>query len=520
LPSGNNIRSAQSSAHKRLLLPEHDSKKTAPPGLAVPETKEEALMTKMLAAAPRKVRDAEPAGLVFSIALVLSWIAVTLSIPVTVLSKDIKDAGTGDYSNVTITRENADDVTLVETLSDHLSRVWTVAFSPDGRLLASCGQDGKVLVRDMDSVSVSRQMGGFSNWVVGLAFSPDGHYLAYGGALGFSGSVGPIGLWNVVADSLERVWSGHDGGCWSLDFQESTGTLASASFDLTVKLWDPLTGTLLNTLTGHTAAVLSVDFNPSQNLLASSGIDYTVRLWNSQTGSPVCVLTGHTGNVGYVKFSPDGLTVASSADDGTVRLWNVADSSLIWSCNAGQGWVNCVNFNPDGTLMVTCGHDGSVVLRDAATGLQLKRLAGHLGPVIRGAFNPAGTFVATASWDNTVRLWGLELDTDSDGVPDEEDNCPDKYNPDQQDTNGDSIGDACCCRDLRGNANGDAQDKVNVSDATYLLQYLFGIPSGPQPPCPKEGNANGDAGEKTNVSDVTHLLSYLFGIPSGPPPVC
>jgi WD40 repeat protein len=312
-----------------------------------------------------------------------------------------------------ITRQNAGDVRLLETLADHQGRVWTVVFSPNGRLLASCGQDGKVLIRDIDSLTVLTEIEGTTNWIVGLAFSPDSRHLAFGGADGFSGSIGPIGIWNLIADTLERSWAAHDGGCWSLDYQESTGNLVSGSFDGTVKIWNPQTGVLLNTLNGHTAPVLSVDYNPHQNLIASSGIDYTIRLWNSQTGESVSALTGHTNNIGYVKFSPDGLTVASSADDGTVRLWNVADSSLIWSCDAGQGWVNCVNFNPDGTLLVTCGLDGSVVLRDAATGLELKRLEGHEAPVLRGAFNPSGTLLATASWDNTVRLWGIKPEADS-----------------------------------------------------------------------------------------------------------
>ncbi len=276
-------------------------------------------------------------GSIISTFLALCALAVTLMVLAPACSKGNKETQNRNNSGVVITLENADSVQLLETLYDHSDKIWTVAFSPNGKLLASCGQDGKVLVRSVDSLAAAGQMGDFPYWVIGLTFSPDGRYIAYGGAQGFSGPVGPIGIWNVEADSLERVLDGHKGGCWSLDYQESSGILVSGSFDGTVKMWNPQTGALLQTLIGHTAPVLSVDFNPHQDLIASSGIDYTVRLWDSQAGNPVSVLRGHSGNIGYVKFSPDGLKVASSADDGTVKLWNIADSSLIWSCDAGQG---------------------------------------------------------------------------------------------------------------------------------------------------------------------------------------
>jgi len=75
-----------------------------------------------------------------------------------------------------------------------------------------------------------------------------------------------------------------------------------------------------------------------------------------------------------------------------------------------------------------------------------------------------------------------------------------------------------CCLNARGNANSDMEDKVNISDITYLVDFLFGIPTGPAPSCQEEGNTNGDIDEKVNVSDVSYLIAYLFGIPAGPPP--
>lgn len=80
------------------------------------------------------------------------------------------------------------------------------------------------------------------------------------------------------------------------------------------------------------------------------------------------------------------------------------------------------------------------------------------------------------------------------------------------------LGPQGCCINIRGNANGDPDDKINISDVTFLTAYLFGIPTGPAPACQEEGNANGDPDEKVNISDVTFLTAYLFGIPAGPPP--
>jgi hypothetical protein len=78
-----------------------------------------------------------------------------------------------------------------------------------------------------------------------------------------------------------------------------------------------------------------------------------------------------------------------------------------------------------------------------------------------------------------------------------------------------------CCQGIHGNTNGDPEDKLNISDITYLISYLFGAPAGPPPPCLAEGNANGDPETKINITDVTFLVTYLFGVPSGPePPTC
>lgn len=123
---------------------------------------------------------------------------------------------------------------------------------------------------------------------------------------------------------------------------------------------------------------------------------------------------------------------------------------------------------------------------------------------------------------SSCAMAGLD-DADSDGVADICDNCPNQSNPDQIDSDSNGVGDSCqnCCTGIRGNANADQEDKVNIADLAFLVSYLFGIPSGDPPLCMEEGNANGNPEETVNIADIAFLTSYLFGIPSGPePPPC
>ncbi|MDH4156469.1 MAG: SBBP repeat-containing protein [candidate division Zixibacteria bacterium] len=156
------------------------------------------------------------------------------------------------------------------------------------------------------------------------------------------------------------------------------------------------------------------------------------------------------------------------------------------------------------------------------------------GYIYIGGATGAADFPASANaYDQTFNggawQWGGDIfisaflmaywsDSDGDGSKNADDNCPLVPNPGQEDSDGVPPGDACCCLGLSGNANNDPDDKVNISDVSYLLAYLFGIPSGPRPGCPAEANANGDPDEKVNISDVSYLLAYLFGIPTGPEP--
>jgi len=132
-------------------------------------------------------------------------------------------------------------------------------------------------------------------------------------------------------------------------------TLATGSFDNTIKLWDFKTGKELHTLKGHTNSVYCVAFNSDGTLLASASQDKTIRLWNPKDGKLVRELKGHTDIVQSVAFSPDGKFLASGSVDKSVRLWNPADGKEIKNLGVHGGSVYAVTFSPNGNLLVSAG---------------------------------------------------------------------------------------------------------------------------------------------------------------------
>ena len=322
----------------------------------------------------------------------------------------------------------------------HTSMISSVAFSPDGKLIASASYDNSVIIWRASSGTELKKLTG-DKLVTSVAFSPDGKQILSGDW------GGTIKLWDVLtgeeiaafdggkirvltvafsadgrsflsggADNQVRIWDagsreqvstfvGHMAAVRTVAFSPDGKTVASGSDDKTIRLWDVRTGRELRKLDGHKAAVRSLAFSPNGQRIVTASSDRTVRLWNTRTGRNLFTSDIQTAAIHSVAYSPDGRRIVSGADDGTVAVWDSLTARQIKRVQE-KGSINTVAISPTEDTLVSAGSYLVITSRDIATLKEKGQMAGYAHGVNSTIFSPVnGRIVASSSDDNSVHIW-------------------------------------------------------------------------------------------------------------------
>ncbi len=303
----------------------------------------------------------------------------------------------------------------------HQGRVSAVAFSRDGRLVASAGVDGFIYISQPDGTAL-RAIGNPTGAILTVAFNQAADKLASGGA------DGAIRIWNIsdlppeggnMPANIIRL-NAHADGVMSVTFSPHDELVASGGADNAVRLWDseklgPKGQLPASGAQGHTATVTSVAFNADGSSLVSGSNDKTVQLWDvsqqKRIGDP---LIGHQGLVLTVSFVADGnrTEIVSGGNEHALRFWNaVAGQPTKAPLASHQGAVTSVAADPAGHHIASGGVDGKVRLWDYYTGTLVNEMPETAGVVTRVAFNRTGEMVASGNADGKVRLWDWKANT-------------------------------------------------------------------------------------------------------------
>ncbi|MET7332808.1 WD40 repeat domain-containing protein [Nonomuraea sp. NPDC005650] len=285
---------------------------------------------------------------------------------------------------------------LADVMVGHNDSLWRLAWSPDGRRIATTSVDSTARIWDTTTGSCGAVLGGHTRTVESVAWAPDSTHLATASRDGI------IRIWTTegaLASTLSQPNDVIRAVQWSPD-----GRQIACGADQTVRVWDVARGEIDREFTGHRDHVFAVAFSPDGSRLASCSHDRTIRIWDFATGEAL-VLEGHQDLVEGISWSPDGSRIASASSDQSARIWDVASGRQVLLIRGHSDSVWGVQWSPHGDRLATCGADRTARIWNPENAAEIVALHGHSGDVFDICWSPDGAQVATASDDGSLRTW-------------------------------------------------------------------------------------------------------------------